>query len=374
MTEMKIIHIMDNLNVSGGVNSFVYDLCLAMKKQGIDVSLIGILDSKEKNNDSVKKLRENGIEVLCLGAKNKKEAIVRYCSILRKSIEHIAGDKPTVCNLHLKLSVLLGGLATIGLKNVKCVETYHSQYSHYSLEYNLMKYRISLYIPCSKSAGIEMQSRFHVPTKKMHVISNGIDCKSISKIMPEKKKGITILSVGRLTKQKNYPVMIEVFNELDLKDIKYNIIGSGEDEETLKQMTTTESIHFLGTMERESVLAQTAGADLICMPSLWEGLSIYMMEAFSLGRPMILSDIPSFREAVDERKLGEKPYRKCEWGYLVKVDDQKAYKAAIINFIENKDEWEKMQIASLKMAERFDIQITSRKYAEAYSSFATQEI
>ena len=86
MTEMKIIHIMDNLNVSGGVNSFVYDLCLAMKKQGIDVSLIGILDSKEKNNDSVKKLRENGIEVLCLGAKNKKEAIVRYCSILRKSI------------------------------------------------------------------------------------------------------------------------------------------------------------------------------------------------------------------------------------------------------------------------------------------------
>ena len=168
--------------------------------------------------------------------------------------------------------------------------------------------------------------------------------------------------------------MIEVFNELDLKDIKYNIIGSGEDEETLKQMTTTESIHFLGTMERESVLAQTAGADLICMPSLWEGLSIYMMEAFSLGRPMILSDIPSFREAVDERKLGEKPYRKCEWGYLVKVDDQKAYKAAIINFIENKDEWEKMQIASLKMAERFDIQITARKYAEAYSSLASQEI
>ena len=61
-------------------------------------------------------------------------------------------------------------------------------------------------------------------------------------------------------------------------------------------------------------------------------------------------------------------------GYLVKVDDQKAYKAAIINFIENKDEWEKMQIASLKMAERFDIQITARKYAEAYSSLASQEI
>ena len=368
MTEMKVIHIMDNLNVSGGVNSFVYDLCFAMQKQGMDVSLIGILDTKEKNNDSVKKLRESGVEVLCLGAKNKKEAMARYCPILRKTILHIAYNKPTICNLHLKLSVLLGGLATVGLKNVKCVETYHSQYSGYSLEYNLMKYRISLYIPCSESAGVEMQSRFHVPYQKMCVISNGIDCESINKVVPKKMEGITILSVGRLTKQKNYPVIIEAINELGLKDIKYEIIGSGEDEEKLKQMATTECIQFCGTMEREKVLSWTAGADLICMPSLWEGLSIYMMEAFSLGKPMILSDIPSFRKAVDEWELEKKPYRRCPWGYLVKVDDPKAYRAAILDFMANKNEWRKMQIASLKMAEKFNIQTTARKYVEAYLS------
>lgn len=86
--------------------------------------------------------------------------------MLRKAIVQIASDEQTVCNLHLKLSVLLGGMATTGLRNVKCVETYHSQYSHYSLEYNLMRPRISLYIPCSKSAGVEMQSRFHVPKEK----------------------------------------------------------------------------------------------------------------------------------------------------------------------------------------------------------------
>ena len=77
------------------------------------------------------------------------------------------------------------------------------------------------------------------------------------------RAAITILSVGRLTKQKNYPVIIEAINELGLKDIKYEIIGSGEDEEKLKQMATTECIQFCGTMEREKVLSWTAGADLI---------------------------------------------------------------------------------------------------------------
>ena len=365
---MKVIHIVDSLNVAGGVNSFVYDLCLAMKKQNVDVSLIGILDSSEKDNDSVKKLKAHGIDVICLGAKSKKDALMRYRPVLRKAIAQIAIDEATVCNLHLKLSVLLGGMATIGLRNVKCVETYHSQYSHYSLEYNLMKPRILLYIPCSKSAGVEMQSRFHVPKEKMCVISNGIDCENVSKVVPEKNNSITILSVGRLTKQKNYPVLIETFNEMASKDIEYDIIGSGEDEEKLKHMATSDCIKFLGTMEREKVLLRTAGADLICMPSLWEGLSIYMMEAFSLGRPMMLSDIPSFREAVDECALEGRPYRRCAWGYLVKVDDPSAYRAAIFDFIENKTEWVKMQKSSLKMAEKFNIQTTARKYIEAYSS------
>ena len=117
---VKIIHIMDNLGVSGGVNSFVYDLCYALKEQGSDVSLIGILDSEDKNNAEVVRLRNQGIEVVCLEAKNKKDAILHYAGILRKIINQLSNGNPTICNLHLKLSVLLGGIATIGMRNVMC--------------------------------------------------------------------------------------------------------------------------------------------------------------------------------------------------------------------------------------------------------------
>ena len=200
---VKIIHIMDNLGVSGGVNSFVYDLCYALKEQGSDVSLIGILDSEDKNNAEVVRLRNQGIEVVCLEAKNKKDAILHYAGILRKTINQLSNGNPTICNLHLKLSVLLGGIATIRMRNVKCVETYHSQYSHYSLEYNLMKHRISFYIPCSESAGVEMKERFHVPQRKMRSIPNGINASEIKRTVPKENENTTFLSVGRLTAQKN---------------------------------------------------------------------------------------------------------------------------------------------------------------------------
>lgn len=364
---VKIIHIMDNLGVSGGVNSFVYDLCYALKEQGSDVSLIGILDSEDKNNAEVVRLRNQGIEVVCLEAKNKKDAILHYAGILRKTINQLSNGNPTICNLHLKLSVLLGGIATIRMRNVKCVETYHSQYSHYSLEYNLMKHRISFYIPCSESAGVEMKERFHVPQRKMRSIPNGINASEIKRTVPKENENTTFLSVGRLTAQKNYPVIIEAFNKLNCVDVDYLIIGNGEDKEVLKQKASSNSIHFLGTMDRKSVLSYTAGADMVCMPSLWEGLSIYMMEAFSLGRPMMLSDIPSFREAVGEKKLEKELYRKCEWGYLVKVNDSQACYAALKDFIEHKNEWMKMQEASFKMAENFNIKITAENYNNVYS-------
>lgn len=363
---MKVIHIMDTLNVTGGVNSFVYDLCFAMAQNKVDVSLIGILDSVNKNNENVQKLRQCGVKVICLGAKNKLDAILHHQNHLRETIIKLSHNEPTICNLHLKLSVLLGGVSTIGLKYVKCVETYHSQYSHYWLEYTLMKRRISLYIPCSQSAGGEMQERFHVPNKKMCVIPNGIRSESIREIRPLKNDKITFLSVGRLTRQKNFPVLIDTFNSLTSHDIDYEIIGMGEDESMLKNRAKSNNIHFLGTMSRKSVLQHTAGADMICMPSLWEGLSIYMMEAFSSGRPMMLSDIPSFREAVGENSLHGELFRKCSWGYLVEVNNKEAYKKAILDFLDCRDLWTTMSYGSFQIAQRFDINETCRKYLKAY--------
>ena len=113
---MKVIQIMDNLETDGGVNSVVYDLCQAQRVLGADVS------------------------VHCLGAKSKPDALLRYVFALRNLIYEISGGETVICNLHLKLSVLIGTMAAVGLSNVVCIETYHNTYHHYWLQYNLCKF------------------------------------------------------------------------------------------------------------------------------------------------------------------------------------------------------------------------------------------
>ena len=48
------------------------------------------------------------------------------------------------------------------------------------------------------------------------------------------------------------------------------------------------------------VISFLKGADCIILPSYHEGMSRTLMEALAVSRPVITSDIPGCREAVDE--------------------------------------------------------------------------
>ena len=199
---MKVIQIADDLSTGGGVNSFVYDLCYALKEQGCDVSLIGILKKGYDLNSEISQLRAAGIRVECISAVSKKDAIIHCIGKLKTLIKDIADGDSTVCNLHLKLSVLMGVLATRGLKNVKCVETYHNTYHHYHLQCWVCSPFIKKYICVSETAKEEMHRRFKTPYKKLVAIPNGVSrsrIRTLAKIQeykPQKGK-IHIVSVGR---------------------------------------------------------------------------------------------------------------------------------------------------------------------------------
>lgn len=368
---MKVVHIIDSLSQGGGVGSFVYDLCLALKRKGIDVCLIGILGGKE--GDQVNTLRNACIPVYCLNAPNKKKAIISYIPMLRKKMVEISDGEQTICNLHLKLSVLMGGMASKGLKNIKCVETYHSQYSHYGLEYNFLKNRISKYICCSDSAKKEFIDRFHPSKEKVVSIPNGIDVESLHvryfNLNPH--DGITrMISVGRFTDQKNIQVSVKAFSELCNKKLIYNIIGEGPYKEQIEEATAgNEYINLLGTMSRDQVMQEVGKADVVVMPSLWEGLSIFMLEAMSLGKIMMLSDISSFRNVVGERKLADsEKYRRCSWGYLVQ-NNSDSYIWAYKDYTAlNYEEKNKMGNESYEIAQKFSINVTAEKYIKTYIS------
>lgn len=368
---MKIIHIMDNLGVSGGVNSFVYDLCFALKAQGCDVSLIGILKKGYERNPEIAQLRAAGIRVECVGATSKKDAIIHSIGKLKTLIKDIADGDATVCNLHLKLSVLMGVLATRGLKNVKCVETYHNTYHHYHLQCWACSPFIKKYICVSETAKEEMHRRFKIPYKKLVAIPNGVSrskIRTLAKLQeykPQKGK-VHIVSVGRLSYEKNFIVPVKAFVDMCNENVWYTLVGGGPQEEEIRSIASSNPyITLTGALSREETLQILAKADIVVMPSLWEGRSILQLETMSLDKPMIISDVPGLREPFRESALAENElFRACDFGFLVRTNELEPYRLAVQFFIKNKDTTNYPAIKEI--SEQNDMEKVARAYTGEY--------
>lgn len=365
---MKIFHVIDSL-LTGGVNSFVYDLCAAQKEAGEDVCIIVILKNDEKADITPV---PDGVPAAYLNAPGKKAAILRYIPKLRKVIKRMAAGEETICNLHLKLSVLMGGLAAAGLKNVRCVETYHNSYRHYHLEFFLMQPFIKKYITVSETARQEMFDRFHAPKDKVIAAPNGIDREMIRRLAGEKQEHsfVQLISVGRLSREKNLSVPAEALSDRCNKDLRYEIIGDGEEKAKVEAARKrNEYITLAGTLPRDEVLKHLASADLLIMPSLWEGRSILQLEAMALDLPMIISDVPGLREPFGELPLrGNESWRRCVFGYLVKPKAKEAYLAAVQDFVMHPNLDDDMRPVIEAVSKKNGSEYTVEKYKAAYIS------
>lgn len=118
----------------------------------------------------------------------------------------------------------------------------------------------------------------------------------------------TIISIGRLTYQKNFQSLLETW-EIVLKqnqDWKLQIFGLGEDEENLKNLISERKITNVYLMGQTSdVQSVYQSAAFYVMSSRFEGLPMVLIEAQSFGLPIISYDCPHGpAEIIDDNKTG----------------------------------------------------------------------
>jgi len=272
-------------------------------------------------------------------------------------------------NLHLKLSVLIGTISTIGMKNIKCVETYHSQYRNYFLEYKFVSKKILKYICCSKSAEEEFIRRFHPPKTKICAIPNGINREILKNVKhSDDQNKICFLSVGRLTEQKNFIVTVKAFSNFHTNKLEYKVIGEGPEKSIIENIILhSENEMLIDKIPREQIICELGKADMVVIPSLWEGLSIFMLEAMAMGCPLMISDIKSLRDPLEVNALGrQESWRVCKWGYLVSRNDIKAYREATQHYMNHQELKKDMRKTVTLLSCKYDIKNTAREYINVY--------
>ena len=111
-------------------------------------------------------------------------------------------------------------------------------------------------------------------------------------------------SVGRLAFQKNQEYLIRVLKCMPIdRDPHLMIVGDGPLMGSLRRTAeiagVANRVHFLGI--REDVSRLYSAMDVLCMPSLYEGLPVSAVEAQAAGLPVVFSDNVSTFSAVTDQ-------------------------------------------------------------------------
>ncbi len=106
----------------------------------------------------------------------------------------------------------------------------------------------------------------------------------------------TLITVGRPTIQKNHTYLLDAFRMLKQDNFELHIYGMGDRYETLKQQIEQENLPVVLKGAASNIQDIVPQYDLFIMSSLYEGFSVAVLEAMALKMPVMLSDIPSFRE------------------------------------------------------------------------------
>lgn len=171
----------------------------------------------------------------------------------------------------------------------------------------------------------------------------------------------TFLLIARLLGDKGIQEYVEAAKELKQNNIpvRCQLLGplgvlnpTAIKESELDSWIQNDWIDYLG--ETKDVRPYIANADCVVLPSYREGLPRTMLEAGSMAKPLIATDVPGCREVVKEGQNG----------YLCKVRDSQSLKEAMEKMISlSKEERLKMgQNAREYIQSTFDVQKVNELY------------
>jgi glycosyltransferase involved in cell wall biosynthesis len=169
--------------------------------------------------------------------------------------------------------------------------------------------------------------------------------------------GPIVGSVGRLTEQKGYDLLIRALP--DLPEARLVLVGDGPQRRALERLAAQ-----LGVAERLLITgwiadarAHLPGFDIFALPSRWEGMPLGIIEAMHAGLPVLACDVGSVVEAVSDG----------ESGFVVAADDLPALQARLATLLADPQLRRRMGERGRGLAaESFTDIVMARRYEAIY--------
>lgn len=336
---------------------------------------------------SAERLRERGHDVRVWSVQNVPSVPFwgypgeRIGLPLGKAFFEVRSFNPDVIHSHTPFGLGWEAIVAAKILNIPLVGTHHTFFNHYlehvnlnnslmqkiSWKYTVLHYnRYDLVLSPSQALLAEMQE--NGLRGKTIFFPNGIDTDFFAPSPSTKKSGTSLIYMGRVSYEKSIDQVIKAFKIINSArpETTLTIIGPGPERKKLetlvKDLGLEKKVIFTGTLHGKEHLKALQNADMFLTASKTDNMPLAVIEAMSVGLPVIGVGALGIPEIVKDSQNG----------YIIPPDDVKAMAEKTLALLNDTKLRQKFSAASRELALAYGERENTEILETIYNSLINQ--
>jgi glycosyltransferase involved in cell wall biosynthesis len=363
----RVLQLITGITV-GGAENHLLTLCEGLVDRGHDVTVAYLKGAGE--------LREEFEAAGCTVVPIDIRADADPLGLLRL-FRHVRRNDYDVIHAHLFHGTVYGAAVAAFLRDTKLVVSKHNDHPFwaeqpYKTIHDLAMTQANDVVCLSDHVREYLLETTRVSPEIVRTVYYGLDPapfdeRDDSEIAAVRRElsedGPLVGTVGRLTEQKDLPVLLRAFDQVleAVPDAHLAIVGRGEQENDLRalarQLGTADQVTFTGF--RDDVPALMCAFDVFALSSRWEGFGVVFLEAMAARTPIVASDTSAIPEVVGRGADSA--------GRLVEPGDVDGFATAIADLLSDDEERDRVgELGRQRLETQFGVERMVTAVEETY--------
>lgn len=319
---MRVLHVMES--TIGGTRRHLVDVSSGQKLRGLDVHVAVAARREPAFRRDLAQLVEDGVRVHEVPMVRELKPLVDGIHFARLS-RLLQQERPDIVHTHSSKAGVLGRLASLATGIGARVHTPHTFSFLFDAMFSGPKRRLfrlveeqlaletEVVIAVSPAEARTFQASGVVPAARVRTVINGIEPEPWQRAQPLDRGELGFapehplaVVAGLLNVAKGQDLLLDALADERLGEIQLAVCGHGEEREALEQQSRalglTERVRFLGW--RDDMPALLAAADLLVLPSRWEGMPYIALEAMAAGRGVVSTPVDGASDLILHGRTG----------------------------------------------------------------------
>ena len=365
--QSRILHIQKVAGIAGSENHLL-TLLPSLSKCGYQPTMLVLADPEDRPESFMEKMRDLHIETHLIPMSSDVDPF-----LVVQLIRYLKKYQFDVIHTHLFHADIYGTLAAklVGFQPI--ISTKHgfnpwrSQPLYAFLDRVAAVYQQQL-IVISQAIGKWLVDVEGLPESKMQVVHYAIDIDKFCGNRQSTEELLTIPrpiigTVTRLLHQKGVHVLLDAFAKCleNYPTASLVIVGDGVERARLEARARTLGVaartHFLGYAAHPKLSAIARAFDIFAFPTFGEGFGLVLLEAMTLGKPVVASNVMAIPEIAIEG----------ETGLLVPPNDSNSLSQALLKLMSDPNLCQQLGRAGRQRVEReFTVESMVQKTIRVY--------